>query len=322
MQRSPLPLVEWLDSLPPNTQRSYRAAWDDLLSFTGKSLAELTAEDTARWLGDLAQRPVVGVRRGKRNWQRRGYAETTIAQWCSAISAFYASAYAANKGWHNPILAIARPKVPSYLGARFLTLDEIRALLRAVRKESIIGRRNYILILILIITGRRSSEVCRMRWGDLRRDGERVWWLRLGSVGGEAERLPPSVWRAITDYLTAAGRLDDIRDEDFIFTAVTSNARRLPSVGERAADEIRPLSEREVARLVKRYAQLAGLDPRRVTPTTLRHTAAKLRREAGDSVSGISALLGISTASTHALLRRAAEAGQGAWVRVEAMLGL
>ncbi len=105
-------------------------------------------------------------------------------------------------------------------------------------------------------------------------------------------------------------------------TAVTSNASRLPSVGDRAADQNRPLSEREVARLIKRYALRAGLDPRKVTPTTLRYTAAKLRREAGDSVSGISALLGISVASTHALLRRASEAGQGAWVRVEAMLGL
>ena len=59
MQRSPLPLVEWLNSLPPNTQRAYRAAWEDLLHFTGKSLAELTVEDTARWLRDLAQRSVV-----------------------------------------------------------------------------------------------------------------------------------------------------------------------------------------------------------------------------------------------------------------------
>ena len=252
----------------------------------------------------------------------RGYAETTIAQWCSAISAFYASAYAANQGWRNPLPAIARPKVPSYAGARFLTVDEIRALLRAVREESIIGRRNYVLILILIITGRRSSEVCRMRWGDLRRDGERVWWLRPGSAGGEADRLPLSVWRAITDYLAAAGRRDDIQDEDFVFTAVTANASRLPTVGERDADENRPLSEREVARMIKRYARIAGMDHRKVSPTTLRHTAAKLRREAGDSVSGISTLLGISTASTHALLRRAAEAGQGAWVRVEAMLGL
>ena len=137
MQRSPLPLVEWLNSLPPNTQRAYRAAWEDLLHFTGKSLAELTVEDTARWLRDLAQRSVSGVRRGKRDWYRRGYAETTIAEWCSAISAFYASAYAANQGWRNPLLAIARPKVPSYAGARFLTVDEVRAWLRAVQRDTI-----------------------------------------------------------------------------------------------------------------------------------------------------------------------------------------
>lgn len=219
--------------MPPNTQRAYQAAWEDLLRFTGKSLAELTVEETARGFRDLAQRSVVGVRRGKRDWHRCGYAETTIAQWFSAISTFYASAYAANQGWRNPLVAIARSKVPSYAGARFLTVDEIRALLRAVREESIIGRRNYVSILILIITGRRGSEVCRMRWGDLRRDGERVWWLRPGSAGGETERLPPSVWRAIADYLAATGRLESMWDADYIFTARTSNASRLPSVGTR-----------------------------------------------------------------------------------------
>lgn len=320
----PLPAIveTWLITLGAQTQETYRRAWGDLVRFTGKHPLEITPEDIARWFVDLTTRRVQGVPRGKRNWARCGYAEATIAQWAAAISSFYTAMEALAQGWRNPVMAVIRPKAPGYRSASFLTVDEVRAWLRAIQRDTIHGRRNLAIGLTLITTGRRSSEVCRMRWGDLRRDGERVWWLRPGSAGGEAERLPLSVWRAIIDYLAAAGRLEGMRDGDFIFIAVTSNASRLPSVGERDADEVRPLSEREVARLVKRYVQRAGLDPRKVTPTTLRHTAAKLRREAGDSVSGISALLGISTASTHALLRRAAEAGQGAWVRVEAMLGL
>lgn len=318
----PLSVETWLESLGAQTRETYRRAWVDLIRFTGKHPLEITPEDIARWLIDLTTRRVQGVPRGKRDWARCGYAEATIAQWAAAISSFYTTMEALAQGWRNPVMAVIRPKTPSYQAAIFLTVDEVRAWLRAIPRNTIHGRRNLAIGLTLIITGRRSSEVCRMRWGDLRRDGERVWWLRNGSAGGEAERLPLSVWRAIIDYLAAARRLESIQDGDYIFTAVTANASRLPSVGERDADEIRPLSEREVARLIKYYARRAGLDPRKVTPTTLRHTAAKLRREAGDSVSGISALLGISTASTHALLRRAAEAGQGAWVRVEAMLGL
>jgi len=312
----------WLRRLVGKTQDAYRRAWEDLFQFTGREPEEITPDDIGRWLHDLTTRQLRGVRRGKRNWARRGYAESTVAQWAAAISSFYTAMEATSQGWRNPVMAVIRPKAPGYRAVSFLTAEEVRAWLRAIPRDTVHGRRNLAIGLTLITTGRRSSEVCRMRWGDLRRDGERVWWLRPGSAGGEAERLPPSVWRAITDYLAAAGRLEDIEDEDFIFTAVTPNASRLPTVGERDPDANRPLSEREVARIIKRYAQRAGLDPRKVTPTTLRHTAAKLRREAGDSVSGISALLGISTASAHALLRRASEAGQGAWVRVEAMLGL
>lgn len=322
--RNPMPACvdTWLSRLVGKTQEAYRRPWEDLLQFTGRGPEEITPDDISHWLHDLTTRQVRGVQKGKRNWSRRGYAETTVAQWAAAISSFYTAMEASAQGWRNPVLAVVRPKAPGYRTANFLTTEEIRAWLRAIPRDSLFGLRNLAIGLTLIGTGRRSSEVCQMRWADLRRDGERVWWLRPGSAGVEAERLPPAAWRAITDYLAAAGRLESIQDADYIFTALTANASRLPTVGARDAAANRPLSEREVARVITRYARLAGLNPRLVTPTTLRHTAAKLRREAGDSVSGISALLGISTASTHALLRRASEAGQGAWARVETMLGL
>lgn len=316
----PVSVEAWLGRLGGSTQRAYRRAWIDLFEFTGREPEALTPDDIGRWLSHLSSRSVQGIKRGRRDWQRRGYAEATIAQWAAAISSYYTAAAPAR---HNPVLAIARPQVrSSYAGARCLTAEETRALLRAARGDTIIERRNYALILILITTGRRSSEVCRMRWGDLRRDGERAWWLRPGSASGEAARLPAAVWRAIVDYLAIAGRLAGMQEADPVFTAVTANASRLPAVGERDAGAVWPLSEREVARVIKRAAQHTGLDPRQVTPTTLRYTAAALRREAGDSVSGISALLGISTTSTRTLLRQAAEAGQDVWLRVTDMLGI
>ncbi len=312
----------WLSSLSRPTQQTYRRAWKDLLRFTGKTPLEITSEDVARWLDDLTTRRVEGVRRGKRDWARCGYAEATIAQWAAAISSYYTAGELSTHSPRNPVLAVARPKATGYRTATFLTAEEVRAWLRVIPRDTPQGLRNLAVGLVLILTGRRSSEVCRMRWGELLREGERVWWLRSRSTGREAERLPLAVWRAILEYLAAAGRLEDMRPVDFIFVAVSANASRLPSVAAQGAGEQRPLSEREVARLVKRYAQRAGLDPHKVTPTTLRYTAARLRREAGDSVTGISALLGISRASTRSLLRQADEVGQGAWVRVEAMLGL
>jgi integrase len=308
----PAAVADWLAALPFHTQLAYRPAWRDLLSFTGKQPAEITPEDVARWLADLHTRPISGVRRGKRDWSRRGYAAATIAQWCAAIHSYYA----ARPGQPNPMQAVRRPRVSGYRRARFLSAEQTRALLRAMRGQAVRDRRNYALCLLLVTTGRRCSEVCRLRWGDLHCEGERVLWRRGGRGAADADRLAPAAWQAIREHLAAEGRLEGIGPGDYVFAGGGFPPQRHP------ADGHHPLSEREAARVLKHRAARAGLDPRLVTPSTLRYTAAQLRREAGDSVHGISALLGITPATTSALLRQTAEAGPDAWARVEALLGI
>ena len=78
-----------------------------------------------------------------------------------------------------------------------------------------------------------------------------------------------------------------------------------------------------VGRLVKKYARRAGLDPNRLTVHTLRHTAAMLRKEAGEGLEDISAFLGHSSlAITQIYLHRLEGQPDHAWQRVADLLGL
>src|SRR3972149_3524883 len=149
---------------------------------------------------------------------------------------------------------------------------------------------------------------------------------------------PPGVGgrEAIVEYLKAAGRfpaeasspgLDEASspgDEEYIFTALTNKAGRLPNVSAAEWEPgAQPLSMREVGRLLKRYARLAGLDAKKIQVHTLRHTAAMLRHEAGDNVEDICAFLAHSSlAITQIYLHRVEGKKDTSWSKVEALRSL
>jgi integrase len=101
---------------------------------------------------------------------------------------------------------------------------------------------------------------------------------------------PPSIFlsyrRADTPPSPAASTPKMIKPDDFIFVPLNSNASRLPSYSAqiRSISSQNPLTARSIDNLVKKYACLASLDPSHITVHTLRHTAAMLRKEAGDDL--------------------------------------
>ena len=137
------------------------------------------------------------------------------------------------------------------------------------------------------------------------------------------DQCPQPVWIAIQDYLCAADKLDTIQPENFIFTPLTDRATRLPNIDPESWNLDRPLSSREVGRLLKKYARRAGLDPTKIRVHSLRHTAAMLRKQAGDDIDQISSFLGHSNLSTTQIyLHRLEGQTDSSWMRVAALLGL
>ena len=305
----------WLNSKAENTRRAYEAAWEELLDFTEKMPWEMSSADIEDFIDDL----------------RKRYSKSTVQQRLAAISSFFSYArdnymdYVDGKEIplhrYNPAKAVQRPKVNTYGKAHPLKVDEVRALLGAIDQETLQGKRDYALILTYILTGRRNSEIRTLSWGQIESDGHLFWyrWEGKGCTSGRYE-LPAPAFHAICEYLSAMGRLQDITSEDFIFTALSDHAGRLPGARH---DPSRALSSRYIRDLVKKYARLAGLDPETIRVHDLRHTAAMLRSEAGDDVDSISSFLGHSSLRTTSIyLHRVGGRKDNSWTKVQDMLGL
>lgn len=305
----------WLGSKAENTRRAYEAAWEELIDFTEKMPWEMSSADIEDFIADL----------------RKHYAKSTIQQRLAAISSFFSYTrdnymdYVDGKEiplhHYNPAKAVQRPKVNTYGKAHPLNIDEVRAFLGAIDQETLQGKRDYALILTYILTGRRNSEIRALTWGQIESDGHRFWyrWEGKACTSGRYE-LPAPAFHAICEFLSAAGRLQAMAQDDFIFTALSDHANRLPGT---VHDPGRALSSRYVRDLVKKYARLAGLDPEMVRVHDLRHTAAMLRSEAGDDIEAISSFLGHSSLRTTSIyLHRVGGRKDNSWTKVQDMLGL
>ncbi|OGO69853.1 MAG: hypothetical protein A2Z49_09620 [Chloroflexi bacterium RBG_19FT_COMBO_56_12] len=327
----------WMENLrAENTRRAYRAAWRDFLAFADKMPWEVGKSQVAEWAAAI---------------RRQGLSDATLQQRLAALSSFYSftmddytvinpSGREVALHDYNPAASgKLRPKISPYGKAIYLSAEEARALLWAIKRTTVQGLRDYALFLAYLATGRRNSEIRMLRWGDFERNGGRIWYRWSGKGKDDMRNeCPARLWEAIVEYLKAAGRLgkvseapdvpevpkEGMRDEEYIFTALTNKAARLPNVS--AAEWVpgaQPLSMREVGRLLKRYARLAGLDAKKIHVHTLRHTAAMLRHEAGDNVEEICAFLAHSSlAITQIYLHRVEGKKDTSWSKVEALLGL
>src|SRR5438270_529088 len=83
---------------------------------------------------------------------------------------------------------------------RHLTRDQLRKLLSIPDRTSVVGRRDYAILLLLARLGLRSTEVVRLTLGDIDWRGH---CLSVRSKGGGRSQLPllPEIECAIADYM-------------------------------------------------------------------------------------------------------------------------
>ena len=206
----------------------------------------------------------------------------------------------------NPCDALERPRsVPSV--ARGLSADQIRQLL-AVVPDTIAGRRDRALLLAFVLTGRRRSEVISLAAGDISVEGETVFYSYRGKGGKRGRReLPRPVCEALWASLADVGL--DLASMDPTASLWQAAAGRRGVTGATFYARFR------------RYLRAAGLAPSGLH--VLRHTAAKLRRDAGSSIEAVSSFLDHSSlAVTSVYLRRLAGEVDRAWPDVALAIGL
>lgn len=311
----------WLNSRhSPHTQRVYLKSLQGCMQFVGKPAWEISRTDVARWVADLKQ---------------RGLADTSIAQSLAAVSSFYrfvietvtrvdVTGKEVPLHNHNPAAGKElRPRVNPYGRAAYLSQAETRALLQAIDRKTVRGMRDYALILGFLFTGRRNSEWRTARWGSFEKKGEQVYFRYTGKGNRESRvEIAPPVWEALLSFLAASGNRKPKAD-DYLFTPLSDNAVNLPNIASWGWNRNRPISSREMLRILKMYARKAGLDPEKVKVHMLRHTAAMLRKEAGEDIQTISNFLGHKSISTTQIYVHIMEGkADVSWSSVARMLGL
>lgn len=166
----------------------------------------------------------------------------------------------------------------------FPSTPELRRILAAINTNCIRGKRDYALLLGLAYTCRRVSEFVELRWGDIESDGDEgyIYSANIRKKKGGSKRvhlvLDTIVYRAIEEYLKATGRLDTIRNDEYIFTSLQPErtVRLHPEMSLEEATR-RHIGDGQVNDILRKCCRWAGVDKSKAHAHALRHAGLRWR---------------------------------------------
>src|SRR3990170_8953129 len=243
------------------TVEGYSRMLQHFFATAGKSPDRVTSQEVFAWgygVGLSGKQP----------------SSVTIGARLACLSSFYRFLIRMDIVSSNPCDALERPRL-QVAPPRGLSADDIRKLL-AVIPETPVGLRDRAIILTLTLTGRPRAAVLNMVAGDLTQEDGVVWYRYRGKGNRHGKReLPEPAYVALTAALSAFGR--DI-------ATMPPDASLWPSS---AGD--RGVTSGTFYGNLRRYLRAAGLPLAGVH--IFRHSAAKLRRDVGESVEDVSQFL-------------------------------
>lgn len=182
----------------------------------------------------------------------------------------------------DPSELLVSPKIGVRL-PEVLSVEEIDALIAAIRLDTREGQRNRAMIEVLYSCGLRVSELCNLKISDL--------YLEEGFIKvkgkGSKERLVPISPRAIKElrlYFFDRNQWQIPPEyQDFVFITVKRGTRNIGRI--------------MVFHLIKELAVKAGIH-KNISPHTLRHSFATHLLEGGANLRAIQAMLGHESIAT------------------------
>ena len=229
------------------TVQSYSRMLQDFFGRLGKPPDAVTGQDVfvyAHGIGLSGREP----------------SSVTVGARAACVSSFYRFLIRMGAATSNPCDALERPKV-NPAPPRGLSAEQLRTLL-AVIPETPAGLRDRAIILTLVLTGRRPSEVLNLRVGDLSFEDETVFYQYRGKGGKRGRReLPRPAHVAIVRALAAFGKdIANMAPDESLWRAVGADGG---------------ITDGTAYLRFRRYLKDAGLPPSGLH--VLRHSAAKLR---------------------------------------------
>jgi len=260
----------------------------------GRDLAALTAfaDASQRNLEDLDRRALDAFVQRQRG---RGQSPRSVARAVAAVRGFYRFLVLDRRLARSPAEDLQPPPAWPAL-PKFLSVEDVDALLAQPDTSTPLGLRDRALIELLYATGMRVSELVGVRDADLHLDEQ-----YLTCIGkGNKERLIPigeqaSAW--IQRYQSGA-RPGLVRRQK-------AGGRTTPRLFVNARGG--PLSRVGFWKILKRYGQKAGL-PRMLSPHVVRHSFATHLLERGADLRAIQMMLGHADLSTTQIYTHVLEA--------------
>jgi integrase/recombinase XerD len=143
-----------------------------------------------------------------------------------------------------------------------LSVKQARHLLTGIETDSLTGSRDYALVNLLVRTGLRTIEAARANVEDIRQQGDQAV-LYIQGKGRDSKDdiviLTNETLEPIRSYIAMRGR--GVKDSSPLFASHSDR-----NYGGR-------LTTRSISRVVKESLMASGLDDRRLTAHSLRHTA-------------------------------------------------
>jgi len=264
----------------------------DLMRIKTRALEEFFG--SVGWVSPLAVTPD-NVADWQQQLEARGLSASTVYAMTSRLSSFYKwlGQMPAFKGRiTNPVDA-ARPKAPKAYQSedvQALSAYAVKRLIAVVKEKadsgSLVGKRDYAMLLWYLLTGRRREEVARLRWGDIEWGSRVIVSYRV--KGGKRERREmnhSAPIDALLHYLEASGRRAGMEKDSPLWTS-HDNHNANPGAA---------LTSRAFVKNLKRYARQAGIGDVHLHQT--RHTAAQLIADR-DGIKAAQELLGHSKEET------------------------
>ncbi|HWB87623.1 MAG TPA: site-specific tyrosine recombinase XerD [Acidimicrobiia bacterium] len=221
----------------------------------------------------------------------RGLADSTLARKVASVRGLHRFLVAEEMWPDDPTVLLDSPRRPDPF-PKALTIEEAIALVESPGSADPASRRDSALLELLYGTGARVSEAVGVDLGHLDLD-ERV--VRVTGKGSKQRVVPlgrkaiEAIGRWLPDRMSLVRR--DVAGDPLFLNL---RGRRLSRQG--AFD------------IVKKHAVVAGIDPGRVSPHVLRHSAATHMVEAGADLRTVQEILGHATISTTQVYTRVSPA--------------
>lgn len=173
--------------------------------------------------------------------------------------------------------------------------EQVAELLRSIPRDSLVGKRDYAIINLMVRTGMRCVEIARADVRDLRKE-QHGWVIYIqGKARWTKDRclgITEKIVNPIIEYIEEAG-LDE-SSPLFLNHAHISMHTRITTL--------------TISKIVKRYLRSIGIDSRRITAHSLRHTAAITALQSGADILAVKSMLGHTNLETTMIYQRSIEA--------------